>query len=345
MKPIFKKCACFVLATTVCCGALFLTSCDAIDNIIVETTTVNENPVETTTPEETTTITPDVIPGDDTEEPEIITTGLFVHGSDELIYSWNDLIFQGLITIKDRSITKVSNSLNGDIKIPDDVISISKNAFSGCTGISGVYVGSNVTYIGDSAFSGCSGIEVLEIGNGVTKIGNSAFKNCTGLRTLIIGDRVTSIEANAFQGCTDLKYAIISDRVTFIGKNAFDGCTGLKVVYVGKRVTNIGSYVFNNCTALTDIIIPRSVSFIGANAFSNCNVLETIRYGGYSEEFFLITIEKNNAAFEKLNATYDVDMREAKEDLKLDIEKLLLVEVENPEVEETPENPGVSENQ
>lgn len=62
-------------------------------------------------------------------------------------------------------------------------------------------VGNNVTSISRYAFSGCSGLTSVTIGNSVKSIGNWSFSGCSGLTSVTIPASVTSIDDSAFWGC------------------------------------------------------------------------------------------------------------------------------------------------
>ena len=52
----------------------------------------------------------------------------------------------------------IPSNLSGNVTIPVGVTSIDDNAFSGCTGLTGVTIPTSVTSIGQSAFSDCTGL-------------------------------------------------------------------------------------------------------------------------------------------------------------------------------------------
>lgn len=81
------------------------------------------------------------------------------------------------------------------------------------------------------AFNGCSSITSITIGRNVTSIGNSAFRGCSSLTSITIPDSVTSIDAWAFLECTKLTSITIPDSVTSIGSFAFSGCSSLTSVF------------------------------------------------------------------------------------------------------------------
>jgi hypothetical protein len=101
------------------------------------------------------------------------------------------------------------------------VTSIGGDAFSGCSGLTSITIGSGVTRIGDNAFNHCSGLTSVTIPNSVTSIGNSAFQRCSSLTSITIGSGVTSIGRNAFDG-VDIPTVIslIENPFTITGKTS-----------------------------------------------------------------------------------------------------------------------------
>lgn len=110
----------------------------------------------------------------------------------------------------------------------------------------------------------------------VTAIANQAFYYCVNLTSVTISNSVVSIGDYAFGGCGDLASITIPDSVTSIGCNAFGGCCGLTDVTIGNSVTSIGDDAFAYCESLTSITIPSSVTSIGNDVFYNCINLKAI---------------------------------------------------------------------
>ena len=200
------------------------------------------------------------------------------------------------------------------ITIPNSVTSISKQAFSGCSGLTSITIPNSVTSIGDYTFECCSGLTSVTIGNSVTSIGRDAFYGCSGLtavhitnidawcriefydndtsnplskahhlylngeevKDLIIPRSVRSIGHYAFSGCSGLTSVIIPYRVTDIGICAFYGCSGLTAVTIDNSVTSIGSGAFSGCSGLTSVTIPNSVKSIDSHAFNGCSGLTSV---------------------------------------------------------------------
>jgi hypothetical protein len=187
--------------------------------------------------------------------------------------------------------------LNGeeikDLIIPNDVTSISDNAFYGCT-LNSVTIPDNVKSIGKNAFESCYGLTDFHISdiaswcninlsiplpnkhlyingeeltnlvipNGVENIGYGVFSGCVGLISVSIPNSVTSIGPLAFGNCTNITSINISNGVTSIGKQAFYGCTGLTSITVPNSVTSIGAQAFWGCKNLTSIILSNSLNNI-----------------------------------------------------------------------------------
>ena len=125
--------------------------------------------------------------------------------------------------------------LNGelvtDLVIPNDVTSIGKWAFYGCSSLTSIAIPDSVTSINNSAFQHCSNLTSVTIPDSVTSIGDSAFSYCRGLTSVTIPDSVTSIGDEAFYNCSSLTSINIPDSVTLIGQYAFRDCSSLTSIY------------------------------------------------------------------------------------------------------------------
>lgn len=192
--------------------------------------------------------------------------------------------------------------------IPQSIIAIADNAFSGCETLAAITIPNSVTTIGNSAFHWCTGLTTLTIPSSVTSIGGSAFSGCyrltsitveagnpnydsrgncnalieTNTNTLLAGcvntvipDDVTAIGPSAFSD-VDMNSVTIPNGVTSIGNSAFWRCRNLTSIEIPNSVTSIGSEAFSVCLNLTSVKIGNGITTIGGSAFSNCDNLADV---------------------------------------------------------------------
>ena len=167
------------------------------------------------------------------------------------------------------------------VRIPDYVTGISYDsstklsAFSGCTKLESVYIGSGITYINNWLTNRGSLVSVY-ISDSVTGISASAFTNCTALTGITIPDSVTSIGNYAFSGCTSIKNIVLGAGLTNLNGLYISGRTSLENIEIGSGITALTTYCFANCTSLKSVTLPATLSSMASYAFSGCTHLETI---------------------------------------------------------------------
>lgn len=113
-------------------------------------------------------------------------------------------------------------------------------AFSGCTRLTTVSLGSGVTVLGKNVFFNCSALTTVLM-PGVTQIGQYAFAGCSGLTSLTLTSAVTEVDANAFDGWLETQTINLPDYEEGNLPSAWDaawnaGCNA-KIVYKKAQAT------------------------------------------------------------------------------------------------------------
>ena len=187
--------------------------------------------------------------------------------------------------------------------IPNDVTSIGRLAFYGCTGLISIFIPNSITSIGYEAFRNCTnlrkvynnsslpiatlssdygyiGYYAIAVYNNYTiegeyiiQIQNDKRYVCGYLGTeasITVPANVNGIADGAFYNRNEIKNITIGESVTSIGICSLYGCTGLTSITIPNGVTSIGREAFCGCSGLASITIPNSVTSIGNYAFSGC---------------------------------------------------------------------------
>lgn len=117
--------------------------------------------------------------------------------------------------------------IDEDYIVPDGIIAIGDQAFSGCSSLYSIIIPETVKTIGDHAFNECHNLVFVELPDSVSSIGGFAFSYCKHLQEIKIPNSVTTIEAGAFYDCTGLESVEIPDSVVSFGKLVFSGCENM----------------------------------------------------------------------------------------------------------------------
>ena len=151
---------------------------------------------------------------------------------------------------------------------PEVIVNIGANMFEDVTTLEDVtftnYSNSHLVSIGRNAFDGCIGLTKLIVPNSCGKIEAGAFKDCSNLVEVHLPDHsllsntlqeqysaFTSINHELFENCSSLLRVNIPDGVTQIADKAFKGCVSLQELYIPASVTSINDDAFDGCTKLT----------------------------------------------------------------------------------------------
>lgn len=180
------------------------------------------------------------------------------------------------------------NGKRGTLIIPNNVVSISSDAFRYCDSISTISIPSSVISMGKLSFIFCSRLTSINVdannpkyssSNGmVFSKNNDTLLICPEGKSgaIIVPNFVSCISNRAFYFCGGLTSIIIPNSVTSIGSDAFADCMGLKTISLSNNLISIEPRTFSHCTSLDSIIIPIGITQIGEMAFFYCISLKSI---------------------------------------------------------------------
>jgi len=185
--------------------------------------------------------------------------------------------------------------VSGKYIMPDDIVEIGNEAFSGCEKLKQIEFSKNLEKIGVYAFLGCKELTEVFIPDSVKEIGKDAFLGCenlssvrlpsglkelkrdvfreSGLKSIEIPNTVKKIGVNCFAHCNALKKIIIPDSVEEVDVGAFIDCTALEEVVLPKNIKKLSNGLFEGCKNLKKVNIPEGVVEIGRYAFERCTKL------------------------------------------------------------------------
>ena len=181
---------------------------------------------------------------------------------------------------------------------------IPANSFTGCTMLTNVMIGNDVTDIAGGVFSACGDLayNTYDNANYLGNAENPYFALISATSTSITSCAIHSdtklIADSAFQSCTYMTNVTIGDQVAYIGDSAFRYCSKLTNVTIPEGVISIGDEAFYNCEDLTGISIPDSITYMGTDVFYSYpkmnlqyNMYEGDKYLGNSKNPYVVLID------------------------------------------------------
>ncbi len=211
-------------------------------------------------------------------------------------YSMRDSVFRNNSTITNVTIRGVDT--------------ISYAAFCGSTVITSLTIGDDVKHIENEAFSDCSLLTTVVLGSGIRTIGGS-FYHCSSLtdvtnRSLIridpgslagggVAYYATSVNGELVDGTSDNGFEITYNNLSMvcsvrqIASGGDVDLDGISVDSVPCTVLEINSGAAANNEELTSIVIPDTVRYLGDYAFYGCTALRTVTLGGGLEDIYMMT--------------------------------------------------------
>lgn len=180
------------------------------------------------------------------------------------------------------------------IMIPQSVIKLENNPFSGCDKLElenhsrFYHVIDKVIYDkGKNTVIGClNSIDIDELRLlDVRRISRNSFWNCKGIRKIILPQTLETIGYNPFVGCSNIEFVSLSNQYVVENKILYTKDKSKLVCYpakyaVGKvflpdEVNTLERGAFSGCNAMTGINL-HNVSIISKTCFTNCVNLTTV---------------------------------------------------------------------
>jgi hypothetical protein len=179
----------------------------------------------------------------------------------------------------DRFFNELDNlvvvTLNANV-FSDNLQSIGKSAFFGCTNLTTVSLIDDITTIPDGAFASCTALTSFTCPRELRIIGQGTFSNCTAMTYFAFNDKLTTIGSGAFGNVPASNAVTIPGTVSTIPGGAFMNC-GFSEVTFGEGVTTISSGAMTgNLTGTTIIRIPSTMSSVGPNAFAGVGSVQEV---------------------------------------------------------------------
>ena len=209
------------------------------------------------------------------------SAGLYETGTNNLIYSWEELVNMEIITEEGRG--RGSNSLYhgamgpdqdvvdilaGDLQFPKTLTTIPNNAFYACKNLTGVILPRNITTLGDKVFGECR-IKTLVI------FGPKNFNEA-------VGSKIDNIYYDSAESIVQSTYYVLMD-VYFYSCNGVGPDTNiyvennlLETLVVPNGCTSISTGPLFRYEKLKQVILSESCTTISRGAFYECFGLETI---------------------------------------------------------------------
>lgn len=187
------------------------------------------------------------------------------------------------------------------------VSSIGIGAFQKFDEIQSISLPDTVISIDEQAFSGCISLETINIPQNLETIGLGAFYDCRSLEEVILPETLHQVGAMAFQGCSSLTKVYLPSSLEEVAKQMFMDCGALTEITLSQGIKYISPYAFRGCASLETIIFPISLVSVEQSAFQYCTRLSEIHFAGSQDqanELYLYPVE-NQKLFDALWVYFD----------------------------------------
>lgn len=205
-----------------------------------------------------------------------IPSKVIYNGKTYVVTTIGDCAFHLWGAINDISIVPTIES----VILPNTIIKIGDNAFSGQSKLRAINIPNSVKFIGYNAFAYCNELQSIHIPEGIEIIDNSTFSQCYSLKTVTLPSTLKKINNFGFDGCINLEKVEILNPLTEISEVAFSGCDKIDVTKFNCVITSKSPkrivVVFNK-----DGMIKRIVSTIIQSYFKTKEEAEKCYIGEY----------------------------------------------------------------
>jgi hypothetical protein len=177
-----------------------------------------------------------------------------------------------------------------EIRFFRNLMTIGKETFLNCSGLTAITIPKSVTAIDGSAFAGCSALTAIKVADGNTVY--DSRNNCNAI--------ITTADNMLVAGC---KNTVIPADVTAIGEYAFSGCSNLTMVKLPNTISSIGAYAFNGCSKLKIVYcFAEEVPETGSNVFDGMPIDAATLYVPNADSYKAATPWKDFKAFVDLTS-------------------------------------------
>jgi hypothetical protein len=152
---------------------------------------------------------------------------------------------------------------------------ISTGCFANCQNLEAIVLPENIIDISDQAFSGCSAATgTIKVPSKIVRLGHNAFDDCSSITRfefICEPDHVPEMHTVICRNCSSLKEINISEHLT-LPSRMFAYCTGLEELEINNRLSD---QVFSGCTGLKKLV--SHSDYFGQQAFLGCSSLEFVK--------------------------------------------------------------------
>lgn len=218
--------------------------------------------------------------------------GLFNPDTNQLIYTWKELLDFNYIKVTEESVLSAGvfiRRIFGNLIIDNDITEIADDTFSSCSALVSIELPKELIRIGENAFYDCSSLETIKYDGDLINWSNIDFANLysnpLGARIFYKGvlgpdlyaDWTTKLNKLYINGGTELNFDIVEN----IKNYSFVGCQNISTIV--NDFDNVGDYAFAYCGNLTSL--HSGFNSLGSYAFAYCSNLISVDYSNNENLF------------------------------------------------------------